>query len=626
MLLIVVLVLTVYSVLGAEPVADPGSRGVDWERVKSRVGVNEWAAAVVRDMERDVRAVMVRYANPPLGKTGWFHEYFCDDDAQRLVFDPEKPHEHVCPGCGRVYTGAPYDDCWRASVHREIISATADAAVLYRITGEKTYFDHARKILLWYADNYEKFEVHGDHAGKGRIHEQSLDEATQLVSLTQAYWDIRPDLTPAERAGIVEKFLLPDAKFIHAQTRVIHNIHSWHNAAVGLVGFAVGDKELVAAAMDGPHGLKQQIQKGVKDDGFWYEGSISYHFYTVSSLQPLYMAARAQGYALEGTEKFRLMYTAPVDFTFDNGEFPANNDGWPEKNIRTLASYYEVAAGFWNDPRAARLLDTIYRGGRRSGINALLYGPDALSTEAVASSRSDLFAWSGAAFLRNDAVNAYLKFGPYGGGHDHNDRLNLILFAKDHVIIPDLGTSGYGIALNGKWFRASAAHNMLVVDGRRQANRGGYLVSYTENAVTAGVKDAYRGVDIQRSISLLEKGIEDVVSVESEEVHQYDLFYHIRGTLETCSVPLEPAPPFNASNGYDMLKELRTGVREKECEITWRLRDTRGGIRIKAVSTRPFEVFVGTCPDNPANKQQSFVMLRRKDTAARWTSEMVIVE
>jgi len=267
-------------VLQAEPVADPGSRGVDWDAVKSRVARHEWAAETVQGMERNVRAVIGRYAHPPLGRTGWFHEYFCDDDAQRLVFDPKKPTEHVCPGCGRVYTGAPYDDCWRSSVHREIIAAVADGAVLYRVTGKRAYFDYARKVLLWYAENYENFEVHGQHAGKGRIHEQSLDEATQLVLLAEAYWDICPDLTAADREVIVNRFLLPDAKFIHGQTRTIHNIHSWHNAAVGLVGFATGDKELVKAAIDGPHGLKQQIQKGVAADGFWYEGSISYHFAT----------------------------------------------------------------------------------------------------------------------------------------------------------------------------------------------------------------------------------------------------------------------------------------------------------------------------------------------------------
>ena len=86
-----VLALAASSILQAEPVADPGSRGVNWSEVKSRVAQHDWAAGTVRDMERDVDAISGRYEHPPLGTTGWFHEYFCDDDAQRLVFDAKKP-------------------------------------------------------------------------------------------------------------------------------------------------------------------------------------------------------------------------------------------------------------------------------------------------------------------------------------------------------------------------------------------------------------------------------------------------------------------------------------------------------------------------------------------------------
>lgn len=604
------------------PVADPGSRGIDWDVVKAKIEQHQWARDVVKGIEGQVRGVIGRYDHPPLGKTGWFHDYYCQDDARRLVFDPKKPKSHVCEGCGRVYSGSPYDDCWRSSVHSEITKAAAGAGILYRVTGRKEFFEYARKVLLWYAENYDKFEIQGAHAGKGRIREQSLDEATQLVLLAEAYWDICPDLTDADRKTIAEGYLVPDAKFIHSQTRTIHNIHSWHNGAAGLVGFAVGDKELAAAAIDGKYGLKEQIRRGIKSDGFWFEGSISYHFYTIRSLESLYMAARGQGYSLEGTDKFRLMYTAPIDFTFDNGEFPANNDGWPGGRLDGMASYYEVAAGLWGDGRVVKLLNAVYGRRGRSGQNALLYGPLELSAKTAASSKSVLFEDSGIAMLRNDSVNAYLKFGPYGGGHDHNDRLNMILYAGGKVVVPDLGTSGYGISLNGKWFRASAAHNMLVVDGGRQANCGGYLVSYEDDEVIGGVKDAYKGVDIQRRISLLDDGIEDNVSVKSDSVHEYDLFYHVRGKLKSCNLPLSEAEAFTKSNGYNMLKGLQKGVCDGRLVMSWMLRDMEGELKIECQSGEQFEFYVGTCPDNPADKEMSFLMLRRKDSVAKWKSKL----
>ena len=610
----------------AGPVADPGSRGVDWDKVRQKAARHKWAGDIVERMKKEARAVMSRYEHPPLGTTGWFHEYFCDDDAHRLTFDPDKPHEHVCQACGRVYGGPPYDDCRRSSVHREISKTAAQAAIVYRITGEKDFFEYARKTLMWYADNYDKFAVHGAHAGKGRIREQSLDEATQLVLLAQAYWDICPDLSGEDRKTIAEGYLLPDAKFIHSQTRTIHNIHSWHNAAVGLVGFAVGDAELITAAVDGKYGLKQQIQKGIKPDGFWFEGSISYHFYTISSLQPLYLAAKGQGYPLEGTEKFRLMYTAPVDFTFDNGEFPANNDGWPGNKLYAMESYYEITAGLWGDAQVVKLLNSIYARGIRSSQNALLYGPATLPKAVTSPPRSVLFEDSGIAMLRNDSVNAYLKFGPYGGGHDHNDRLNLILFANGNVIVPDLGTSGYGISLNGRWFRSSAAHNMLVVDGKRQANCGGYLLSYADDKVCAGVKDAYKGVDIRRKVVLFDNGVKDVVTVESENIHQYDLFYHVRGKLQSCNVSLTPAEPFKESNGYNMLKDLRKGTAGKQLEISWALRDAPGVLKIQCNCIEPFDFYIGTCPDNPADKEMSVLMLRKKGRTVEWNSSILVTE
>ena len=606
------------------PVADPGSRGIDWDAVRAKVAKDKRAQDLVKGMEGQVRGVMGRYDHPPLGKTGWFHDYFCEDDAQRLKFDPDKPKEHVCTGCGRVYRGTPYDDCWRSSVQGEITRAAAQAGILYRVTGKKEYLGYARKVLLWYAENYDKFEVQGAHAGKGRIREQSLDEATQLVIMAQAYWDICADLSEGDRKVIAEGYLLPDARFIHTQTRTIHNIHSWHNGAVGLVGFAIGDEGLVKAAIDGKYGLKEQIRRGVKSDGFWFEGSISYHFYTIGSLQPLYMAAKGQGYSLEGTDKFRLMYTAPIDFTFDNGEFPANNDGWPGGRLDGRASYYEFAAGLWGDLQVVKLLNGIYLRGGRPGLNALLNGPVEITAKSDETSGSVLFKDSGIAMLRNDSVNAYLKFGPYGGGHDHNDRLNMILYARGEVIVPDLGTSGYGISLNGKWFRTSAAHNMVVVDGRRQANCGGYLVSYEDDAVVAGVKDAYKGVDIRRRVSLLEDGIEDEVSVESEGVHEYDLFYHVRGKLKSCSFPLSAVEPFKRSNGYNMLRGLQKGNCDGRLEISWTLRDVAGELKIECESGEEFEFYVGTCPDNPANKEMSFLMLRRKGSTARWKSRLVV--
>lgn len=262
------------SPLAASP--DLGSRGVDWKMVKAKVAQRQWARDALAEMEKELADWRRHFPVPPPGRTGWYHDYFCPDDAARLTFSPAEPKKHVCPRCETVYTGLPYDECWRDYAHRTMEINLRRAAMLYRVTGKQEHLDYVRSVLTWYADELGEFEVHGEHAGKGRIMSQSLGEARLMADLAVAFWDARPGLTEEDRQHMIEDLFLPQASFIHAQTRTIHNIHSWHNAAVGLIGWVSGDMDWVRKAVDGPHGMKQQIRKGAKEDGFWFEGSRSF--------------------------------------------------------------------------------------------------------------------------------------------------------------------------------------------------------------------------------------------------------------------------------------------------------------------------------------------------------------
>ncbi len=59
----------------------------------------------------------------------------------------------------------------------------------------------------------------------------------------------------------------------------------------------------------------------------------------------------------------------------------------------------------------------------------------------------------------------------HGGNHPHADRLNLGLFAHGLNLLPDLGYPEYAIAwpTTQGWIKNTAAHNTVVVDGKRQA-------------------------------------------------------------------------------------------------------------------------------------------------------------
>src|SRR5207244_5528008 len=86
---------------------------------------------------------------------------------------------------------------------------------------------------------------------------------------------------------------------------------------------------------------------------------------------------------------------------------------------------------------------------------------------------------SGYVVLRGGQGANYLllKYGPHGGGHGHPDKLNVIVFAHGRRLSPDLGTPGYGIALNESWYRTTLSHNTVQIDGRSQPPATGSLVS-----------------------------------------------------------------------------------------------------------------------------------------------------
>ena len=106
----------------------------------------------------------------------------------------------------------------------------------------------------------------------------------------------------------------------------IHNIQCRHNSAIGLVGFLLDDKELIRKAIDDPKsGFRQQIAKGVHDDGMWLEGSSGYHFFTIEGLWPLAEAARHAGIDLY-SPRFKSMFDGPLNLAMPDLRLPNFND------------------------------------------------------------------------------------------------------------------------------------------------------------------------------------------------------------------------------------------------------------------------------------------------------------
>ena len=103
-------------------------------------------------------------------------------------------------------------------------------------------------------------------------------------------------------------------------------------------------------------------------------------------------------------------------------------------------------------------------------------GPEALAERPVSSLASRPSRWfpdAGVAMMRSGGLEVIVDAGPFGsgsGGHSHSDTLSVIARRKSQELLVDAGTYAY-VAEPGwrAWFRSSAAHNTVRLDGREQA-------------------------------------------------------------------------------------------------------------------------------------------------------------
>jgi len=183
-------------------------------------------------------------------------------------------------------------------------------------------------------------------------------------------------------------------------------------------------------------------------------------------------------------------------------------------------------------------------------------GPrDAPAAVVSAQSTSRLFRASGMAVLASDDILITFDAGPFGwagAGHSHSDTLSVTLTVGSEEILVDAGTFTYvGDANWRNWFRGSAAHNTVRIDGRNQATPAGpfrwvekpeveiesWDSDTTRDAITAICR--YDAVRHRRRI-VFEKAnrrliIEDEVEGSTDQ-HVIEQFWHFGSEAQTCGV------------------------------------------------------------------------------------------
>ena len=532
--------------------------------MKKRAADTEWGKAYADALRtRGDEWLSHAIELPPRGGKYW-HLYACVKDGATLK--RESPTRHVCPVCGKVYTGQPYDDIVLGWQHSKLAEGARDLGLLYQLTGDPRYAARAREILLAYAERYLSYPLHDKNnepkVGGGRVTCQTLDESDWLIVVAQAADAVWDALSPADIATLKTKLFYPAAIDVIQKHRIeIHNIQCWKNSAVGLTGLLFGDVALVADAIDGPSGCQAQLAQGVKEDGSWFEGAWHYHFYTLDALHYLTEAALYCGINLYG-DQYRKMFLAPLDLAMPDGNLPAFNDDCEPAKV-TGNPNYEIALARYGDARFALPLAAA----NRRTLQAFVTGVDPLPAAAAVPQTSRNSPDSGYAILRagtgTNATWLCLKYGPHGGWHGHPDKNNFVLYAAGRVIVTDPGTSQYGIPIHAGWYTTTLAHNTLVVDEASQHPATGASLAFQNKAGwSASLTDAgpiHAGLTFRRAAFLIGTDLVlflDLVHTDDGTSRNLDNACHLSGAWTPTPAGAPAGPP--AKPGYSYLRDLRT--------------------------------------------------------------------
>ncbi|WP_454830476.1 oligoalginate lyase [Pseudoxanthomonas wuyuanensis] len=492
--------------------------------------------------------------------------------------------------------------------HKRNYQAIQGAGALYRLTGNRTYADYARELLLAYAELYPTLGPHPAGRGQvpGRLFWQSLNDSVWLVHASQGYDAIRDTLSADDRRTIDEQVFRRMARFLSDQTpdnfSRIHNHATWAVAAVGMTGYVLRDRDMVDKALlglskDGKAGFLKQIDDLFSPDGYYEEGP----YYQRYALAPFLIFANA----IERVEPQRRIFAhrdgvllKAVDTLVQSsyaGYFFPINDAILDKGLDTEELVAGVAVAYAQTGDAALL--SVAERQRRT-----LLSPEGLQVaQALAAGRAKPFAFrslmlrdgpngdrGGLAILREggeDGQTLVMKNTSQGMGHGHFDKLNWLFYDNGQRVVTDYGAARFlnveakagGIYLpeNASWAKQTVAHNTLVVN--EQSHFGGdwklgqrhaptpLLFAQTDDLqiASARMQGAYDGVAFTRTLVLLEHPdlslpvAIDLVRVQGGKPARYDLPLHFNGHIMTVGFDAQQAiatrPVLGKANGYQHL-------------------------------------------------------------------------
>ena len=483
-----------------------------------------WGQEMVASYQKTVRQRLKYSLSVPQEEGGYGHHYYCPTCNVELTFTFTTPTSHVCPQCNTAYSGGQYDAAWISEVHNRNLDYLSACMYLYIITADEDYAASIAFMLDDYAENWLKWEehsVHGDLNTAGRMYAQSLEDAKWFSDAAMIYKVVKHHIPDVIKEKIEKNMLAPAAEMLRERKQT-SNWQTWHNAAIASIGVAIGDRSLVDYALYTPvYGYEALLSSNLYADGWWNEGSVTYHFYSLQAMLKVAEAVRCLGINLYRSD-LKKMFDAPMNSVYSDLSMVTHNDGWTGATLTSYARYYNLAyLRYGRSTEYASVLGTCWAKAGKKGAECLL-NPNDLSDSQTLTQKSCVYDNIGYAVLHKDRWSAVMKYGPHGGSHGHPDKLSITLHDGGREILPDFGSPAYSVPAFGGWYKNTLSHNTVVVDGVNQEEVTGTLMDFSESSVTAKVTGAYTGVEMERSLAFGSGTMTDIFTATGQGSHTYD--------------------------------------------------------------------------------------------------------
>ena len=560
---------------------------------------------------------------PPRGgqHNQWYQCTKCECALKTL-----SPAQHQCPVCKKIYTGYPYDDCIYAKKHGANFSNMLTCARAYLATGDKKYAEYAKSVLLGYAERYEKYPHH-DNASGGKpgstsksgahIYEQTLNEASEAAAtIAPAYDMIRnyAGLTSEDRLKIKNSLILPLLRNLELNKAGKNNWQSWHNAAMVSLGVAFELPEWIDKALNDPqNGFYYQMKISVTEDGLWYEGSMSYHYYTLSALALTAQSATSAGIDLWHTPQLVKMLKIPALYAMPDGTLPRFADSVNSRPVLQSA-VGEPARAALHDSE----MDSILPG--YASWESIQYGRNPLEPANIAPPvlNSIVFKDAGHAILRSSGpkqLTAVLSFAPYRGFHSHFDMLSFIFFGFGQEICVDAGrasSQAYRLPIHNFWYKGTVSHNAVLTEFKpQQGAKSSRLLFFNPDstcpAAAAETGDAYSGVSQIRLLALTPDYLLVVDIINSKTPSVFGWTCHFEAEKITSGTPVQGADISKTGPGFDYIKNACLGSAMNTAGFEFMQKSFITYLNVSAGGQLNF--FTGDGPKEDINKRCQMVIV-----------------